>query len=624
MAQAIKSVLFFDYDSIYRSLNSRAAGSGEQLGARAGAWLEAIESGELIAPRAADVTRRRLMMKRCYADPRLLGKNRGWLTANGVQIVDCASLNGPLRSPTDVHMVLDVVDALDQAADFDEFILLSAEVDLTPLLFRLRAHNRRVVVYVGDATGAGYRAFSEATVSENLLLALLARPSDTSFPRETLSGRPVDGTSPLARAGEGALSRSQERTSLRAGAARAAEPPPPRPLPAPPPRAVDAEPRPHAPAPPAIPARSPGPIDRENLAALVRRVHQATSVPLFSPKAYGDLFRLLAEDIAANGYRFQQTAENLTAAMLAAGRNVNKRQIGFVVKGLALKGHMFSAEDTPRRLAEVFHEQVLYLVGVAGLELAEADQALVAAWIVGEGGARPAPTPSRQIALQPAAPTPAAASPPPAARPVAAISPPAPEPSPALRRPPEREIPLPPRRALPERAAELMRRPSDMPSLIRRPPQVDPEPLAARPVTTPPEETPRATPRPVVSRPMPLRPATNREPETPSPASAGSGSHLRPAAPPAARENLAEAGINKREMENSILAAIAEAVDVLVDDEPIAAVLPERSVLSSARGQTPVSSPATSQPAAPADPDDGDDIGDEIQRILASYSQNRK
>ena len=39
----------------------------------------------------------------------------------------------------------------------------------------------------------------------------------------------------------------------------------------------------------------------------------------------------------------------------------------FVVKGLALKGHVFSTTDTPERLAEVFREQVIYLIGNAEL-----------------------------------------------------------------------------------------------------------------------------------------------------------------------------------------------------------------------------------------------------------------
>ena len=49
-------------------------------------------------------------------------------------------------------MVIDTIDALDHPAGYDEFVLLSADADLTPVLLRLRAHNRNTVVYGDEAT----------------------------------------------------------------------------------------------------------------------------------------------------------------------------------------------------------------------------------------------------------------------------------------------------------------------------------------------------------------------------------------------------------------------------------------------------------------------------------------
>ena len=45
------------------------------------------------------------------------------------------------------------------------------------------------------------------------------------------------------------------------------------------------------------------------------------------------------------------TADNVTDKLISAGRNANRRQVLFVVKGLALKGHVFSTTDTPERVA---------------------------------------------------------------------------------------------------------------------------------------------------------------------------------------------------------------------------------------------------------------------------------
>src|SRR5690606_1011137 len=103
-------------------------------------------------------------------------------------------------------------------------------------------------------------------------------------------------------------------------------------------------------------------------------IHQATSVPLFSPRAFADLFRLLVEEVRANGYKFQSTAENVASGMNALGRNVTKRQVGFIIKGLALRGHVFSGDDRPEKLAESFYEQVLFLSENAKVVLTDAEK----------------------------------------------------------------------------------------------------------------------------------------------------------------------------------------------------------------------------------------------------------
>ena len=84
------------------------------------------------------------------------------------------------------------------------------------------------------------------------------------------------------------------------------------------------------------------------------------------------------------------------------------------------------------------------------------------------------------------------------------------------------------------------------------------------------------------------------------------------------------------DFEDSILSAIADAVDVLADDtepeaaetvmfEPPAPQPRPAARTAPARTAPPVAPPVDPLPA----PGEADEIGDEIQRILASYSQNR-
>ncbi|MCW5719281.1 MAG: NYN domain-containing protein, partial [Bauldia sp.] len=364
MAQAIKSVLLLDFDSVFRSLGRNGAGVADLFASRAGAWLEGLESGELLGPQD-DEERRRFQFKRCYADPKALGKNRGWLTANGVQIVECAQLSGISKGSSATHLILDALDSMEPEPE--EVILLVADIDLTPLVFRLKARRQRVVLYATAETPPSYRALADAVVEEATLLRAISRQPEAATPARGAIPRPPRMAAPEPR-----------RVAPPTAPAAAARRP---------------EPAPAA----AVPARRPA-VDRDALAALVRRIHQATSVPLFSPKAFADLFRLLVEEVSANGYKFQSTSENVANGMNALGRNVTKRQVGFVIKGLALRGHVFNEGDKPDQLAEAFYEQVLFLAENAKVILTDAEKGLVLAWVVGLRREAPAP-----VAVEPRA-----------------------------------------------------------------------------------------------------------------------------------------------------------------------------------------------------------------------------
>ena len=82
-------------------------------------------------------------------------------------------------------------------------------------------------------------------------------------------------------------------------------------------------------------------------------------------------------------------------------------------------------------------------------------------------------------------------------------------------------------------------------------------------------------------------------------------------------------------MESSILAAIAQAVDVLVEDGGDPAKAKDIELELDDVAVSPERAPPTPSPEPPPDPEpsqggDSEDIGDEIQRIIASYSRARQ
>ena len=596
MADTIKSALFVDYDSFHRSQEDDNGDTAERIAQTSAVWVSALESGKLIAPPSENGARRRVLIRRCYADPARLGPNRSALIASGFEVIDCPHQPGRKRNAADLHMVIDTIDALEHPTGYDEFVLLSADADLTPVLLRLRAHNRNTVVYGDETTTAAYKAIADGMIDAARFAAVLTGEVEEPKPE----------------------------------AAPAAE----------------------ATAAPAEPATTPAvAADRNDIEALARKVNAATNVPMFSPRTFADLFRVLAQEIGEHGYHFQNTAENVTDKLTAAGRNVNRRQVLFVVKGLALKGHVFSTTDTPERLAEVFREQAIYLIGNAGLDLDEREKAMLPSWIIGKTPTptvakppptatrpppKPAPTaedtakkppPVRRRVTRPAVtskdegPAPAAKGEmSPAAEMVAQAEAAAEklEPAPAAKPAPPTNVggPTPASRTADIRATVASRfaaitkgtfgaKPGEAPARTKPPPR----PAAA--------ESPPATPRSPPPRPPPAASAGRT-------ANAGGSAKAASAkAKPAAEEG------NNEALESSILAAIAQAVDVLVEDGADTSKARDMELELDDAEVSAERAPPTPSPEPPADPEpsqggDSEDIGDEIQRIIASYSRARQ
>jgi hypothetical protein len=561
MAETTKSVLFVDYDSIHRSVADGEALAAERLASRIAAWVAAIETGRIFASRSD--ARRRILMRRCYADPALLGAERSEFLSNGFQIVDCPPAEGRERNSAAIQMVLDTIDALEHPAAYEEFILLSADTDLSPVLIRLRAHNRSTAIYANAVTAESYKAIADAMVDEQRLISVLLSDEEPGAEEEA-SGPPAE---------------------------------------------------------------------RSEVEALARKISAATNVPLFAPRTFAELFRHLVEEIAENGYHFQTTAENVATRMGAAGRNVTRRQVVFVVKGLALKGHVFSTSDTPERLAEVFREQVFYLAENGGLTLDEKEKSVLPSWIVGRAPpASPGAQQETEIQPAPAAETPASN----AARATGKSA--EDQPSRSRRKQPKVTIapkaeaaPPPAPRPAPEPAkpvAEVAARPAPAA------PKPEPKPVPARvsvgeKAPQPPPRSPTAMPRPLINpvKPnpaVPSSPAATPRPASPLAAGVRPPPISAPRTPPTTRPpaTTQASDADKEAVESSILAAIAQAVDVLVEDSGGKTKLSAPTPPKSSSAAPPEKKPPPSPPAEEAPPE-GDDIGDEIQRIIASYNRNR-
>lgn len=197
----ILTTVFVDYDNVYLSLKRKNEEAAKRFSKDAGLWLKEIASGALMTPTNAPAmeTDRRIAISRCYGNPvprRNQSDNstdmssfpfvRHHFLRSGFEVVDCPPLTQQLKNSADIRMVMDVRDLLTHETRFDEFVILSADADFTPVLHRLRSHARRTVVYSNDHTASPYTAICDAEIREADFLTLLM---DGQLPNRSQNAR---------------------------------------------------------------------------------------------------------------------------------------------------------------------------------------------------------------------------------------------------------------------------------------------------------------------------------------------------------------------------------------------------------------------------------------------------
>jgi len=184
----ILTTVFVDYDNVYLSLKRKSEEAAKRFSKDAGLWIKEIASGALMTATNAPAldAERRIVINRCYGNPvprRNQSDNstdmssfpfvRHHYLRAGFEVIDCPPLTAQMKNSADIRMVMDVRDLLTHDTYFDEFVILSADADFTPVLHRLRSHARRTVIFSNDHTAAPYTAICDAEIREADLLSLL-------------------------------------------------------------------------------------------------------------------------------------------------------------------------------------------------------------------------------------------------------------------------------------------------------------------------------------------------------------------------------------------------------------------------------------------------------------------
>jgi len=185
----MKIALFVDFDNVYSGLRRISAEAAERFSRQPLRWLQWLTTaldegaGEGVGERHA-TARRRVLVRRCYLNPVVYQKYRRPFHEAGFEIVDCPPMTATGKTSTDIHLVLDTMDALADATHFDEFIVFSADADFSPVLRRLRRHDRRTVVFAAGAMSESYKASADHVIDIQTFLqeALQLQPVEDEEP----------------------------------------------------------------------------------------------------------------------------------------------------------------------------------------------------------------------------------------------------------------------------------------------------------------------------------------------------------------------------------------------------------------------------------------------------------
>jgi hypothetical protein len=312
--------------------------------------------------------------------------------------------------------VLDAVDALSADTRYDEFVILSADADFTPLALRCRAADRRVTIITAGPAASAYRAVADTVITADELADLVKHPEPPAPAEPPMStvdkGRTSPQTSPSstpaktgpppnspARKAVLRLVRSADRPLAGGGVAQAALKADPTlstagwegagaffPWLAQAVKEVGAASRP-APGFVWDPKRF-SEADLQgasvvDLPPLQRQVVDVTDIPNLPAERYRILLTTLADDVTAVPFARAETSKRVRDACQAAGAKIGRASVNTVINGVLYAGLDLTTKPTAKKVAETWADNVVGLCRGARMELSPKDVAAIRAWVGG-------------------------------------------------------------------------------------------------------------------------------------------------------------------------------------------------------------------------------------------------
>lgn len=191
----IRTAIFIDFDNFHGNLEKVDPRAAERFAEDPGAWLDWFQLGRHEAAEGAEP--RRILLRRCYLNPDKFRRHRVAFVRAGFTVHDCPPLTTRGKNAADLWMAVDILDTIAHPTGFEEFILLASDADFTPVLLRLREHDRRTTLVNDKLMAAALRAACDLVVPQERFMAEALRlPPEPPAAAESPAPAPAEPSAP--------------------------------------------------------------------------------------------------------------------------------------------------------------------------------------------------------------------------------------------------------------------------------------------------------------------------------------------------------------------------------------------------------------------------------------------
>lgn len=398
----VRSALFLDFDNIYIRLKDMDPGMAESFATEPGNWLSWLEHAKF----GEGHDKRRILVRKCFLNPVHFHDFRPYFIRSAFHVIDCPPLTSQGKTSADIHMVMEILAALDHKTHFDEFIIMSGDADFTPLLIKLRENDRRAAVLSVGLVSPAYKAAAAFIIDEDDFIenglgfggqeTVRRVESVPASAKSDVAGfikeRVAKSSSPVSMAdlsieireafgnkyniGPDWLGAGKFGTllnNLDLGELQIAWTVP----------GYVFDPRRHTP-PDESAAFEEFETEYPDVFNLAHRVHKLTETPCLMPEHYRKIYETIADEVNENGFSLTMTSKNVRDRCHDMGLPVSRANVNFVLHGVHRSGFDLRDEDyvDPVDLAKNYSSHVNDLCQAAQLYLDRDKMNLLFHWLI--------------------------------------------------------------------------------------------------------------------------------------------------------------------------------------------------------------------------------------------------